>query len=137
MRFATDPPQTPPEVDRIDFGSEALAALVASGPVAELVREFNRSLVGFNTKQRTYDDARVAAQSQKPPDRGLMAAFTAADERLTAAGQEVLRIGLELAQRMRQEMGTEGTLPPNTSGLPEIRPTPARQTPEGGAPPPA
>jgi hypothetical protein len=112
LRFETDPPEQPPEPQEFDSEAMALANLIASGTVGEMLQDFNR-------KRQTYSAAlghhhqieQMLFAGGSPPDRGLVEQARQAREELRKAGNEVLAVVTQALEEMRSELGATGQLP--------------------------
>ena len=116
MRVPHDPPEEPPTPESIDSPSRAIASLVSSGDVGDLLDGFNAAVSDYGVKLGAYTHAKQMVGS--PPDQALANRFKAADETLYKAGRQALDVGNRLIEQMRKELGARGELPADTSGTP-------------------
>jgi hypothetical protein len=122
MRYRTDPPAEPPTTDEgIGAEAQAVASLVASAAVAVRVASFNKALVAYRTSLATYDQATEWLQQSGtiPADDHFFRVQREGGQRLYAAGEDALDKGEALLNQMRSELGSEGALPSDTSGMPD------------------
>jgi hypothetical protein len=97
--YETDPPTPQPVGDPLDSEAGAIASLVASPEVDQLLVSFNRLVRAFLVSVRRSEDARAAGVG----NYGM--ADPNAHRDMTEAGEAVIAKGLDLNNQMRTELG--------------------------------
>lgn len=109
----TEPQEKAPE---IDHSAESLASLTMSAEVGKVAWSFADAIVEFQTRWNLFVSARQASIESQFAESYAAAAKTCFRE-AEAANEKLQRLGDELMEAMRQELGSTGLLPHKPFGL--------------------